>query len=82
MALGLLFILLGGGQILAQSVGTVFGDVVDSSGAVVTNAKVTVVSQERGLTRTVSTNASGQFTVPSLPPGVYNLAATAPGFQD
>ena len=55
---------------LAQSVsGTILGTVTDSSGAVVAGAKVTIINEGTALTRTVTSDANGEYTAPSLPTG-------------
>lgn len=58
------------------------GTVTDPSGAVVSNASVTV-TQEEGTTapRTVNTNQQGSYTIPDLPAGDYDISVSAPGFQ-
>ena len=54
----------------AQAVtGTILGTVVDSTGAVVAGAKVTITNTGTGLTRTVMTDTAGEYTAPSLPTG-------------
>jgi hypothetical protein len=66
----------------AQSdVGTITGFVRDPSGAVVPGAKVLVRSEATGEEHAVTTDASGHYTVPSLPPGSYSMTAEAPGFK-
>jgi hypothetical protein len=66
----------------AQAVsGTILGSVQDSSGAAVARTSVTVVNTETGLTRSVVTDSSGEYTVPSLPPGLYNASAEMKGFK-
>ena len=65
----------------AQDTGSMTGSVTDSTGAAVTNAQVVVSSAERGINRTTSSNASGEWVVPGLTPGSYDLAITAPGFK-
>ena len=66
----------------AQAVsGTILGTVTDASGAVMANAKVTVVNEGTGLTRTVVADANGEFTAPSLPTGRYTVIAEASGFK-
>jgi hypothetical protein len=66
----------------AQAVsGTILGTVTDSSGAIMANAKVTVVNEGTGLTRTVVADTNGEFTAPSLPTGHYTLIAEASGFK-
>jgi len=67
---------------MAQNdVGSIVGFVSDSSGAAVPNAKVTVKNEGTGESRTVSTDGSGHYAVPNLPPTVYTMSAEATGFQ-
>jgi outer membrane receptor protein involved in Fe transport len=66
---------------LAQSTGTLSGVVTDNSGAVMPGATVTVTSQATGQVRTATSGSDGFFTVPLLPPGVYNLVVTLSGFN-
>ncbi len=63
------------------SFGTILGDVTDESGAVVPGVSVTVTNEGTGNARIVSTNESGGFAVPSLPPAVYSVSAEMPGFS-
>jgi hypothetical protein len=55
------------------------GQVTDPSGAVITNAKVAVVSPGSPR-RTTSTNLSGVFEIDNLAPGKYRVTANAQGF--
>jgi Carboxypeptidase regulatory-like domain len=57
------------------------GTVTDPSGAVIGNAQVTMIQAGTQIRRTATTNASGQFTVLSLPPATYHLSVEAPGFK-
>ena len=66
----------------AQSVsGTILGTVTDSSGAVVSNAKVIVTNEGTGLTREVMSDSNGDFVVPSIPTGRYTVVAEMAGFK-
>jgi hypothetical protein len=66
----------------AQAVtGTLLGTVTDSTGAVVSGAKVTVTNQNTGFTRTVTTDAAGEYTTPSIPTGVYTVLVELTGFK-
>jgi hypothetical protein len=68
--------------VLAQSVsGTILGTVTDPSGAVMADTKVTVVNEGTGLTRTVTTDANGEYVVPSIPTGRYTVMAEITGFK-
>lgn len=53
---------------------------MDSAGAVVAGATVTVSSAATNLQRTVTTNSSGNYTIPALLPGIYTLRVEMPGF--
>ncbi len=68
--------------VAAQAVsGTILGTVTDSSGSVIPSAKVTIVNEGTGLTRTVQADANGEFTAPSLPTGHYTVMAELTGFK-
>src|SRR3954454_12052747 len=51
--------------------GTILGTVTDNSGAVLANATVDVTNTATNVTTHVQTSTAGDFTVPSLQPGVY-----------
>lgn len=63
------------------SFGTILGTITDSSGAVVPGANLRVANTDTGLTRNVSANSLGNFTVPSLVAGPYSITVEAPGFK-
>jgi hypothetical protein len=65
-----------------KSTGTIRGTVTDPSDAVLSGATVTVTNPSTGLTRTVTTNASGEYVIADLPPGNYNLSFAAAGFKE
>ena len=68
--------------IFAQAVnGTLLGTVTDSTGAAVPNAKITIVLTGQSVEHATVTNGSGDFTVPNLPSGTYNITVVAPGFK-
>ena len=50
---------------------TIVGKVVDPQGAVILDAKVTAVNTATGVSRSVTTTSSGDYAVPSLPPGTW-----------
>ncbi len=79
----LLFMLLVAGTARAQVLtGEIDGVVHDATGAVISNAKVTVTNAEQNVVvRTVSTNQEGQFTAPLLEIGTYTVEVSAPGFK-
>src|SRR5487761_1668074 len=61
--------------------GDIAGTVTDPSGAVLPGATVTITDVSTGSARTTTTNSSGQYRVPLLPPATYKVAVSAPGFQ-
>ena len=66
----------------AQAVsGTILGSVKDSTGAVVPGATVTVLNTGTGFTRTVITEARGEYTAPLIPTGTYTVSAEIAGFR-
>ena len=67
---------------LAQSVsGTILGTVTDPTGAVISKAKVTIINEGTGLTRTITADTNGEYTAPSLPTGRYTVTCETAGFK-
>src|SRR3981189_2904038 len=60
--------------------GTISGTVKDSSGAYIKGATVTIADPSNGITRTVTTSDSGEFSAPGLYPGTYTVTVEAKGF--
>jgi outer membrane receptor protein involved in Fe transport len=61
--------------------GTILGTVADSSGAVLPGAKIEIMSEGTGAIRTVTSDATGHYIVPTLPVGNYRASASMQGFQ-
>ena len=61
--------------------GTLLGRVTDQSGAAMDAVKVEVVNTDTGVRVTSSSNSSGDYIVPYLLPGPYNIAVEQPGFK-
>ena len=61
--------------------GTIVGTVSDPSTAVIPKTQVTVRNQGTNATRQVLTNDDGDFSVPLLSPGVYEVSAEKAGFR-
>src|SRR5437762_4110432 len=60
---------------------TIAGVAQDASGAVIPGVSVTVKNLDTGITRTVTTDEGGRYTVPDLTIGSYEVEAQLPGFQ-
>ena len=67
---------------LSQSTaGRVLGAITDQSGASVAGATVVITDVERGTSRTLITDASGDYVAADLVPGTYKIRAEAKGFK-
>jgi len=60
---------------------TIVGTVTDPSGATLPNVKVTLTNTDRGVSRTETTNAGGQYVAPDIHIGHYIVRAEATGFK-
>ncbi|MGC1299301.1 MAG: carboxypeptidase-like regulatory domain-containing protein, partial [Alloacidobacterium sp.] len=60
--------------------GLITGTVTDTSGAVVPDAQVTVTNVGTSLTRNTTTNNTGAYILPQMPPGVYKIDVSKTGF--
>ena len=65
----------------AATTGTLFGVVTDGDGSALPGATVTVSSPSLQGTRSVVTNAAGEYSFPILPPGVYRIEYALPSFE-
>lgn len=65
----------------AQVTATISGKVEDPSGMGINGASVAVTSVETGAVRTTTTDAAGDYTVPSLPLGAQEVKAEKNGFK-
>jgi hypothetical protein len=67
---------------LAQTGAVLSGVVKDETGAVVHDAKVTIVSTDTGRERALLTNGEGRYTAPNLDAGSYEVRAERDGFRE
>ena len=63
------------------SAGRIVGAITDASGGAITGATVTVTDVDRGVNRTLTTDATGAFAAPNLTPGNYRVRAEYKGFK-
>jgi hypothetical protein len=67
---------------LAQSTaGRILGTVTDQSGAAVSGATVVVNDVQRGVSRTLATDDSGEYVAADLQPGTYKIRVEFKGFK-
>jgi carboxypeptidase family protein/TonB-dependent receptor-like protein len=64
----------------AQFRSSIEGPVTDPSGGIVSEAQVTLVNVDTGISQTAKTNSAGSYSFPSLPPGKYKITVSAKGF--
>ena len=79
--ISLLVVLFALGAMAQIQNGQFAGTVTDPSGAAVANAKITVSNQATGLAVTATSNATGSYLIPELPPGTYKITVEAAGFK-
>ena len=75
-----LLVCIAGAQSVGNS-GSLEGTVLDSSGAVVANAKVEIRNPVSGYDRSTTTDSAGKFTFTNIPFNRYRLTVTATGFM-
>jgi len=64
-----------------ETAATLVGTVTDSSGAVVADVSVRATNLATNVSRESKTDSSGNYTIPFLPAGNYNVTAAITGFQ-
>ncbi len=81
--LSLILILCMAGIGLAQNTnsGDIRGTVTDASGAVVPEAKVTLLNTDTGVVKELVTNSSGLYDAVSILPGNYTITFSKEGFE-
>lgn len=62
--------------------GQIVGQVTDPLGAVIPGAAITATDESKGVSFHGTTDSTGNYTVLSVPPGIYSVTAAAPGFAD
>jgi len=65
----------------SQTSGALRGTIKDRSGRAVSGASIRVANLETGAGRTVRSAATGDYTFPLLPSGVYEVLVSAPGYK-
>ena len=61
--------------------GRIYGSVTDQTGGAVAGATVTVIDVDRGISRTLVADDTGQYSASSLLPGNYTVRAEFKGFK-
>src|SRR5688572_21848912 len=61
--------------------GSLLGNVVDETGAIVPGATVAITHKQTNQTREQPTSESGAYSFANLAPGTYDVVVTLPGFR-
>lgn len=61
--------------------GSITGHVRDASGAAIPGATVTATNVRTGLVRETTTDSTGNYDIPTVPTGRYNVSVKASGFK-
>lgn len=61
---------------------TIRGVATDPSGAVVPNLQITITDVDRNTSRAATTGQDGNYEIPFLVPGLYQMTATGAGFKE
>jgi hypothetical protein len=62
--------------------GAISGAVVDPTGAAVPNVSITAVEIRTGSRSQTASDSAGQYTIPFLAPGFYEISVKTPGFKE
>lgn len=81
IAIAVILILIASTSLIAQVSGSISGTVLDTSGAVIPNAKISLVNEASREIRTSTANESGYFTFSAVVPGSYTLTVESPSFK-
>src|SRR5262245_15098374 len=61
--------------------GEITGTVMDQSGGAVTGSEVSAVCPDTNLARTVTSGTAGEYRLSNMPPCLYKVSVSAPGFK-
>jgi hypothetical protein len=75
----LLLALIGSSMAQTATTGQIAGTVTDPSGAVVPGAKITLTN-DAGVSRDTTSDGTGHYVFPALPPGKYKMSIAAANF--
>jgi hypothetical protein len=79
--LAIVLLLAGAVSTWAQSTsGDIVGTVTDKNGAAISGADVSAKNTETGVVTAVKAGTEGNFHIPNLPAGMYDITGTAQGF--
>lgn len=69
------------GSVVAQQLGELSGSVHDAEGAPVEGVGVVAEHGTTGERNSAATDGQGRYRIIALPPGIYTVTASGPGFE-
>ena len=60
---------------------SITGTITDATGAAIANSNVVAQNTATNASRSVTSSATGAYSLPALPLGTYTITASAPGFE-
>ena len=75
------FLLFSGLLIFGQTFGEFTGRVSDVTGAAVPGANITLINVSTNASRSTTSTQAGDYSLPSVPPGMYNVRVEHQGFK-
>jgi Carboxypeptidase regulatory-like domain/TonB dependent receptor len=75
------FLLLSAAIFSQSNTGRILGSVHDQQDAAIVGARVIITDVQRGVSRTLATDESGEYVAPDLTPGEYKIHVEAAGFN-
>jgi trimeric autotransporter adhesin len=82
VAISFIFAALAGSPVWAQTFqGGIRGTVQDTSGAAIGVAKVTLIDEGTGITRSTITGNGGEYSFSAVVPATYTVSLEKPGFK-
>jgi hypothetical protein len=67
--------------VFGQTFGEITGRLSDATGASIPSAAVTLTNLNTNAVRTTVSTGAGGYSLPSVPPGFYNIKVECPGFK-
>jgi hypothetical protein len=75
------FVFATAGMFAQDTTGAITGTVSDPSGASVAGAEVKILNSQTGFSRSARTGDAGEYRIPFVLPGIYDVTAQHQGFK-
>ncbi|MFY9556944.1 MAG: carboxypeptidase regulatory-like domain-containing protein [Blastocatellia bacterium] len=82
LASALLFQISATNGIAQETTATITGQITDTAGAAIGDADITITSASTREERKTKSAEDGYYTLPSIPPGIYDISVKVQGFKE